>query len=444
MLKPNCRRARYRGVLFLLLAGCGLTHLGQAADSPASLASRLLPICVHEHMQSRCGLLQRDGQWAVTPRYEALYVRDDGWRFERDGKSGLLHTDGSPWLDAKYQTIGAFHHGYAPAGKRWTQKGFIDRRGHWVIAPKYASTGPLVDGRAPVCRSDDGQRRCHYIDRDGGIAFDGEYAKAGVFKYGMAVIQPVGSNTISTRGRRVGLIDREGHTLIEPASRNALHILGPDRVLEASRDRYALIDPSDKTLFEVAHDGLLMSAGAGLLAYRPTPSSGIGLRRIATDEVVVAPDNGYATRPRFAHGTSTVLAAGAAQGPRVMLIDPRGQILIQPGHYQGIGPFFDGVGPVSIERGHWQLVNINGKTVTNADYARLEPAWKSAKQTHRVGDVWAATPADAVSDRIWIDSRGTTLARREALDCGTEIVRNGAGAIIWPSELDADCRAGDT
>ncbi|WP_136064943.1 WG repeat-containing protein [Modicisalibacter radicis] len=447
MSEPNFRGTCIRNMWWLLCMLCIALVNSARADVPnASEPPLLLPICVDSHSGTRCGLLQRNGEWAVTPRYEALYVRDDGWRFIRDDKSGLLHPDGTPWFDAKFEWIGEFHDGLALASRLSRQKkGFIDRQGNWVIEPIYMTAGPMVDDRAPVCRwiggSWDGHSSCRYIDRNGKPAFDGEYVDAQAFKDGMAVIQPVGSDVYSAQQRRIGLIDRDGHTLIEPALRYALHVLGPDRLLKAAHDHYALIDRSGQTLFEVPTEGLMMSAGANMLAYRTSSSGLIGLRRWTTNEVVVPEEEGFATRPDFVNGTSTVLAPSKNNRRRPMLIDTQGQVLIEPGRYQSIGEFYEGVGPVTTSKGHFILVNLDNKTLTTTSYKQLNPAWRSAEQTYQTGDVWSATPIDALDELVWIDSSGKTLASREEVDCGVEVIRDGNGETIWPPRLDADCQA---
>ncbi|WP_158583373.1 WG repeat-containing protein [Salinisphaera sp. Q1T1-3] len=414
------------------------TPAGESAKAP-----RLLPICAGKSYDSACGLLRRDGTWAVTPRYGALYARDDGWRFMQDGRSGLLDPDGKPWLDARYKFIGAFHDERAKASSSTGNYGYIDRQGQWIVEPTYLIAKSMHDGLAPVCKSgrEDGDSglRCHYIDRDGKRAFDGDFADAEPFEHGVAVVQPIGSNTISLDGRRIGVIDTEGHMRIDYAARNALSVVGPDRIIEATPERYALIDFNDKTLFRVSHDGVLRDASPTLMTYRKLPGQHYGLRNKATTDVVVAPENGYASWPVFEHGTATARSAGDHGRLNAMLIDTQGNVLIEPGQYNGIGPFYEGVGPVSAKRYEWQLVTIDGEKLTDAVFRQIEPAWQSAPQTRRTGDVWEAVPIDAPGDHVWLDNRGQTIARVTELDCGVEIVKNGDGQRIWPKQLDEKC-----
>lgn len=448
MTVSSPRGASYRGLmtgLAMMLAAFAMPAAADEDDASAdeTAAPKLVPICVRGLDGRECGLLDRAGRWAVTPRYEALYARADGWRFTQDYKQGLLDADGKPAIEARYETLGVFHDGWAEASTGFRHNGYIDRRGEWVVPAEYFIVKRMAEGRAPVCQwiggPNSGHSSCRYIGRDGKPAFDGEFEAAEPFEHGMAVVQPIGSNALTVKGRRIGVLDTEGHALVGMATRYSLKVIGSNRLLEATSEHYALLDRHGKTLFEVPRAGLLKPAGAGLIAYSTRADHKYGLRRIDSLKIVVPEAKGYSWPLDFNHGVAVALAPKSGDQPRRMLIDPHGRTLVKAGRYRGFGRFFDGVGPASPESGHWQLIDVEGKALTPARYSRIYPAWKSAEQTYREGDVWSAMPIDKSSDEIWIDSKGRTLASREKLDCGIEVIKDADGQIIWPHEVEARC-----
>lgn len=431
---------RLRVYATLCLYAFSLTTFADVSPPPPQEqpAPVLFPVCatVFDH---RCGLLDRNGHWAVEPHYGALYASDDNWIAATPaGREGLLDAQGHPLIAPRFQIIGRFHNGVAPASSFSDDHyGYIDTQGHWVLSPRFELAGDFVDGIAATATETSGQTRYGYIDPQAHQVVPGSYERASSFQFGLAEIARGEGDA-----QEVALIDRQGKIVVPWGHRYGLRPLMPNRVLDTSEQALILRDGKGQVIFQAKGGS---EPAEGRLFYTLDGQS-LGLLDIETGKPVVPPRRdwrGWYASYGFSDGVAWICSAESCEDHMLTLIDRQGHVVLPAAKYEEALPFVAGVAPVKYPGKAWQLIDHHGRALTSPLYdGMLEPAWESSPQTARSGDIWLISDDDPKSGgRIqhWIDAHGRTLATVERVPCGVDVVRNGAGQIIWPRDLEATC-----
>ncbi|HZW18386.1 MAG TPA: DUF2167 domain-containing protein [Luteimonas sp.] len=405
----------------------------------------LIPVCVSVFEQ-QCGLLARDGTWAVEPAYSALYARDDLWETRWEGKAGVLDSDGRLLFEPRFAELGRFSDGLAPASLRGGVRGlsgYVDHRGNWVVPARYFIAGAFSEGLAVVedwiGGPNDGHADCYYIRPDGEQAFAGKWNGCDAFRFGMAAVDrgPSVRSSSNIDQASMATVDARGNILAPWAKRYRLTPLSADRVLEHGFDHDALLDRHGKVLFRVPEDGVLEYAGEGRFFYALDRGKR-GLLDMRSVRPLVTPEHGWDRTTRFSGGVAWVTQSERGGQDRHVLIDLQGRPILKV-DYDAVDDFSAGAAAVRRSDGNWRLIDRKGQALTEAVYARFEPAWMWYDQSPRAGDVWRAGRRDRDETVDWIDARGARLATKSKLPCGIEVVRNARDEIIWPRDVEASC-----
>jgi uncharacterized membrane-anchored protein len=426
-----CRYAS-RSWLLILVAWSGLALAAGVPPRVEPPSPRLVPVCVVV-FDSSCGLLDRDGHWAVEPRYGALFANGDVWVTQTHaGRSGLLDANGKELVAPGFDLIGDFDDGIALA-TTWTDQryGYIDTRGNWLLPQRFHWAGDFADGMAPAQETD--QAPVRYIDRQGKPVLSGNYPEAGAFRFGLAEVSR-GEGT----QHEAALIDRKGQLVIRWAHRYGLQPIGPDRVLETAADGPTLRDGKGHVLFHASGGG---AASEDRLFYTLDDET-FGLLDLQTGKPLVAPRKDWLGGTDFADGVAWMRVPSPEGQDLRVLLDRQGRVVLPAANYAYIGDFADGAAAIRYPDKDWQLIDKQGHALTPPRYnGSAWPAWNASEQTPRPGDVWYFTQdePDRRQSLAWVDSHGRLLASVESLDCGIEVVRNGHGETIWPKDVAASC-----
>ena len=405
----------------------------------------LIPVCVSV-FERQCGLLARDGTWVVEPSYSALYARGDLWESRRRGKAGVLDADGNVLIEPRFAELSYFSDGLAAAslaGGVRGLSGYIDLGGNWVIPPRYFIAGAPSAGLALVedwiGGPNDGHADCYYIRPDGEQAFAGKWSGCDAFRFGMAAVDrgPSVRSSSNIDQASMATIDARGNILVPWGKRYRLTPLSADRVLEHGFDHDALLDRHGKVLFRVPEDGVLEYAGEGRFFYALDRGKR-GLLDMRSARPLVTPEHGWDRTTRFSGGVAWVTQSERGGEDRHVLIDLQGRPMLKV-DYDVVDDFSAGAAAVRRSDGSWQLIDRKGQALTEAVYARFEPAWMWYDQSPRAGDVWRAGRRDRDETVDWIDARGARLATKSKLPCGIEAVRNARDEVIWPRDVEASC-----
>ncbi|WP_261531598.1 DUF2167 domain-containing protein [Burkholderia multivorans] len=413
-----------------------------AEDGTADTTSpRLFPVCATV-FDTRCGLLDRRGKWAIEPRYGQFFASDGYWVVTTPaGRAGLLDTAGRWLIEPSFRDIGRFRDGLAPASQFADGRyGYIDPKGSWVIPPRFETAGAFSEGVAATSVPAGENSQATYIDPHGRQAVSGTYARAGAFHFGVAQVDRGLNDSYET-----ALIDRTGRLIVPWGHRYDFRPVMRDRIIESGPAPNGLVlrDAAGKVLFTAERSSGEPSEGR---MFYSQDGSGMGLLDIASGKPIVQPRPDWRSvygASTFSDGLAWICTADCTDRRRLALVDRDGRTVLPPALYEQVWPFVNGAALVKYPGKAWQLIDRQGRTVMPPRYEGIvEPAWESSAQTPRIGDIWRITDNESVHDlrnSVWIDTQGRLLARVETLDCGIQAVRDGKGDTIWPRDVEAAC-----
>ena len=163
--------------------------------------------------EGRVGYIGPDGEYVIEPRFDNGRPFQEGLAAVRvDGRWGYINTSGAFAINPQYIEARSFKDGRAfvlTPGFDWE---YIDHSGSIVrtletpnLTDFETESNDFSDGLALVYDFDTDQYG--YMDEDGNMAIDFQYAEARAFREGMAAIKISDS---------WGFIDKKGNTVISP------------------------------------------------------------------------------------------------------------------------------------------------------------------------------------------------------------------------------------
>ncbi|HET8667395.1 MAG TPA: WG repeat-containing protein [Terriglobales bacterium] len=199
----------------------------------------------------RYGFIDRAGKFVIAPGFDAASFFGDGLApVKIGGQWGYIDRSGKVVIEARYESAGAFAEGVAPvalAGKyafvdqtgkmvvpakfnggafgrvheglalvqggllqigqsavATNKYGFVNHDGNVVIEPQFADAGNFGNGLAPIRKSD----KYGYIEHSGKVAIAPQFDEAGAFSEELARVRV---------GAKFGFIDKHGAWVINPS-----------------------------------------------------------------------------------------------------------------------------------------------------------------------------------------------------------------------------------
>jgi len=187
----------------------------------------------------RWGCIDEKGRYVVTPKYAAFCHFSEGMAavnvggrtkdcpLADGGKWGFVDRDGKLVVPAKFDSVSLFLEGRAAVniggrsgegvsclnegglmGGKW---GFIDKRGEYVVKPRYGAVGFFSGGLAPVMRlreidgAEEAWEQWGFVDTRGRLRIDPRFEEAKQFAYGLAPVKKDG---------KWGFIDKSGKVAV--------------------------------------------------------------------------------------------------------------------------------------------------------------------------------------------------------------------------------------
>ncbi|ULU25963.1 DUF2167 domain-containing protein [Dyella terrae] len=442
-----------RPALALLLACTGVAYADTSPSEPKNaLSPRLIPVCA-ETLYRACGLVDRQGNWAVQPAYSELYANGDIWVAEREShRIDLLDAAGKTISETSLQDIGRFNEGLAAAqDAKGQQYGYIDTKGQFVIPPSYETAGGFSGGLAVVGNTVDGDLKIGVIDRQNHLVVPlGEYEHVDAYAFGLAVVQR-GESPVNGGATQLGVIDAHGKLVMPFAERMGLTVVGPGRVLEATSknhdtiDHYRLLDTQGYELFAVSGDSAVIQDPTEGLSFFTDAEGRTGVLDIQSGHVAVTPRKEWSGGLPFSEGRAWVLLSTGDSGNQVhVLIDRNGkELLRRTGN--SIGDFHGGIAAVTDDLGRWGLIDHAGKPMSAFEFYSALAPWSWSEQTPRDGDVMQFTEITSLHDSpqrtVWMNAKGASIVSLEPQACGIQAVHNAKGETIWPANVADTCAA---
>jgi hypothetical protein len=217
---------------------------------------------------------ENERNFGVQPRGAEVFpnvpFRNTGNAFRNEAKWGLIDSNGAWIRRPEFRDIAGFDPDndnlmWAQTGTGW---GLIRPDGTWQLEPTIRYKHELSDDRAEVWRGE----KSGYIDRNGAIAIPFKFEiDAGFtgFKDGMPAAAKLGG--------RLGLIDRAGNWVVEPAYDSISNYGGKPGTPQftgfvvSRRGKYGLLDPSGNIVIAPALEPY-KDPGAGRVRYNANGS----------------------------------------------------------------------------------------------------------------------------------------------------------------------------
>ena len=185
-----------------------------AAYTPVfgTFAQDRIPFSVETEDGKRYGFLTLDGEVVVEPVYEAVGAYHDGYAYATlDGKDGLLDLAGGVALDFIYDAVMGYEDGIAVVirldeeGAPYSQALNLQGEVLWEVDFQLDA---FRDGMARYIDNETGL--LGYVDTQGNIVLEAQYAGASVFQDGLAVVRTDGAEEAS-------VINAQGEALFTTA-----------------------------------------------------------------------------------------------------------------------------------------------------------------------------------------------------------------------------------
>lgn len=195
------------------------------------------------------GFMDKSGNIVINPQFnmDGTFEFKDGLaRVRIYDKYGYIDASGKMVIPAQYDYAFDFSEGLALV-ELGNQRYFIDKDGNTVIPlQQYENVSPFSDGLAIVYAND----KYGFIDKEGNLVIPIQYATAGEFHEGRAI---VGNDSYD----RYGFIDKEGKLVI-PMQYEGISDFHEGLAAVSTNDLYGYIDKDGKLVisyrFENARD----------------------------------------------------------------------------------------------------------------------------------------------------------------------------------------------
>jgi hypothetical protein len=164
--------------------------------------------CLVKTKGGKCGYIGMRGTLVIPAVYDSGMRFNEGLAFVRMGERwGVVDRSGRTVIGFRFKRVPGhcyFEHGLAPVAAADGKFGYINRKGEWVIEPRFDFARSFSEHRAAVRIGKD----WGYIDTQGFLLPGGaRFGMAGPFREGLAAVR---------MGGRVGYLKKSGDFAIEP------------------------------------------------------------------------------------------------------------------------------------------------------------------------------------------------------------------------------------
>jgi hypothetical protein len=155
-------------------------------------------------LNSKAGLIDRNGKTILEPDYELVrYISDGLASVYKDEKWGFVNRSGEIVIEPKYEHTSYFSDGLAYFSEN-ERYGFIDTNGDVVIEPRFKNVQLFAEGLPAVSLENELRG---YIDKSGKYVIKPKFEIANQFSEDLAAV--------SIDGEKYGFIDKSGEFKIE-------------------------------------------------------------------------------------------------------------------------------------------------------------------------------------------------------------------------------------
>lgn len=295
----------------------------------------LIPV----YKEGKYGLINSEGGWLVEPEYDYIGPFSEGRAVvKKDEKYGYIDKSGMLIINTIFDFAQDFSEGMAAVQFNGSY-GFIDKDGSFIIKPQYELAGSFSEGLAQVQLPDE---LWSYISKDGKTVIETDYGLVGDFHDDRAYVQ-IPWGLMAT----YGYIDKSGEVVIGPKTDGNTQDLPPYDFSEGFG--IMKIEKEDGRIVRVFVDKNGEILGGLEFAEAYPFSEGLAYadggyidktgRYVLTEADL--PPNSYFVAEDFSEG----LVAVSVQG-KIGFVNKKGEIVIQPQYDNIYRGFKDGIARV--------------------------------------------------------------------------------------------------
>jgi len=305
------------------------------------------------------GYMDESGKVVIKPQYHWAGDFHDGMATVqpvKEGPWGYIDTLGRLFIPAQFISIRDFSEGKAAVSKRDNLWGYIDTTGKMVIQPQYYTAAPFSDGLARVTLP--GVKDTIYINHHGKevLRLKGKDI-SGDFNQGLAA---------ALKDGKWGFIDKQGKWKIPAQYKFAAYFHNDYVVVYISNAPFkvGMIDRKGHTAIEPVYTGMAGPDEGLVLVSKGDEQTGYKVGFIDMQNHVVSVPQ-YNNASPFAEGYAAV-CVGENDSNRSKVpnnwgyIDHKGALVI-PLQFATAGQFHNGRATVTTHDGQWGWIDTRGK-----------------------------------------------------------------------------------
>ncbi len=189
--------------LFLILASCqDSTEEKASSGDVESISAEQAYFEDYVSPEYKWGFIDKDGDIVIDARYDAVGKFSEGLApANEDGKWGYIDKDGKTIVDFRFKAAHPFREGIARVQDFGGEYHFINASGDYIEEMNFTQAGEFSNGLAKVLLAN----QWGYLDHAGGLAIEPEFDKAWDFEGGLARVK---------KDDAFGIIDKSGRFVL--------------------------------------------------------------------------------------------------------------------------------------------------------------------------------------------------------------------------------------
>jgi hypothetical protein len=304
------------------------------------------------------GYIDHNGTYVINPQFQKAYAFSDGLALVQlsDDKYGYINKKGKYVIDPIYESGTYFNDGLAFVVIEDGYPVAIDKKGKTKFEFKDAKMAyAFQEGMAQFAVKDKSEYKYGYVDKTGKVKITVQFAEAGMFREGLAVIAMEGKNDRPN----YGFIDKTGKIVIQPQFTSAKNF-HEGLALVSDGKKYGYINTEGKYVINPQFESA-SNFSEGLAAVRQDRSWGYIDKK---GKYVINPQ--FEEVQNFKHGVAAVSAGRNKYG----FIDKEGKYTVNP-QFEGAIIFEKNFAAVG-SSGKVGFIDGEGKYIVNPQFDDLQ------------------------------------------------------------------------
>ncbi len=198
-------------------------------------------------INEKYGLIDKKGKYIITPTLDNVYYNNlkiGLITFEKDGLQGVLDIKGKVKIANKFESIGTFSNGLAPAAMNG-KSGLIDDKGNTIIPFKYKYISEFDNGKS-IAFIDNEKTGMGLMDLKENVLLNPEYE---------FVFAPKGEMVYLKKGGKKGLSDASGKLLLSTEYEEDYQTFNEGLMVIEKDKKFGFANTKGEIVIPIIYDG---------------------------------------------------------------------------------------------------------------------------------------------------------------------------------------------